>query len=79
MVKGQRRQFGQGKPLRPVGIIASDDIVAVDQATLDVMNRELGKDLFREFRPEMDYTAQVKYGASIGLGSPEYELVEIDR
>jgi len=60
-----------------VGILASDDIVAVDQATADVMKRELGKDLFLEFNPEVEYTRQLEYGESIGLGSREYELAEV--
>ena len=60
-----------------IGIVASDDIVAVDQATVDIMKKELGKDLFMEFTPEADYSVQLAHGEAVGLGSRDYELVEV--
>jgi len=60
-----------------IGIVASDDVVAVDQATVDIMKQELDQDLFAEFNPEVDYTPQLAYGQSVGLGSRQYELVEV--
>ena len=60
-----------------IGIIASSDMVAVDQATVDLMKEELGKDLFLEFTPEADYNVQLEHGEAVGLGSREYELIEV--
>ena len=60
-----------------IGILAADDMLAVDAATIDLAKRELGKDLFAEFTPEASYAAQLTYGEALGLGSREYELIEI--
>ena len=60
-----------------VGILASDDMVAVDEATVDVLKKTLGKDLLKEFHPELEYQSQMTYGESIGLGSRDYELIEL--
>jgi hypothetical protein len=60
-----------------VGIVAGDDIVAVEQATVDLILKKVGKDVFREFHPGIDYTPQLEYGEAVGLGSRKYELVEI--
>lgn len=60
-----------------VGILASTDMVAIDQATVDIMRSELNRDVFKEFHPEVDYTSQMTYGEKIGLGSTQYELIEI--
>lgn len=67
----------QDVPCADVGIAASDDIVAVDQAAVDIIKKERGKDLILEFHPEIDYSSQLEYGEAIGLGSRKYELVEI--
>jgi len=64
-------------PFPDIGIVASDDIVAVDQAVADIAKKELGKDLFRTFQPQADYTSQLTYGEAVGLGSREYELIEV--
>jgi uncharacterized Fe-S center protein len=71
--------FGVEQPVEcaDVGILASDDMIAVDKATMDVMASTLGKDLFREFYPDIGSAYQLEYGASLGLGSLEYDLVEI--
>lgn len=60
-----------------VGIACSDDIVAVDQATADIVKERVGKDLFRKFYPKTDYTVQLRHGEELGLGSREYELIEV--
>lgn len=60
-----------------VGIFASIDPVAVDQACYDEGIRHYGKDVFRELWPEIDATIQMRHGEEIGLGSQKYELVEV--
>lgn len=78
-------------PIVPdIGILASTDPVALDQASYDLVNRqkglissslhfnhEAGADKFRGISPMVDGTHQLKYGEKIGLGSREYKLVEI--
>ncbi len=61
----------------PIGILASRDIVAVDQATADMACTAAGEDLFRKMWPDWDYTVQLSYAESIGLGSRSYEMREI--
>jgi uncharacterized Fe-S center protein len=60
-----------------LGIVAGDDPVAVDQATVDLLKERRGKDLFAEMRPEIDHEIQLRHGEAIGLGSREYDLVEV--
>ncbi|TDX52932.1 DUF362 domain-containing protein [Orenia marismortui] len=74
-----------------IGILASKDPVALDQASADLVNQqeghrnsalksnfESGKDKFRGVHPEVDWTAQLVHGEKIGLGSRDYELIKID-
>jgi hypothetical protein len=72
-----------------VGILASKDPVAVDQASADLVNAEAGSprsvlkntlapgaDKLREAN-DIDWTVQLRYGEEIGLGSRKYRLVEV--
>ena len=60
-----------------VGIFASYDPVAIDQACLDVGTEKLGKDVFQEMWPELDATFQLEHGETIGMGTRNYTLIEI--
>ncbi|MFH1672313.1 MAG: DUF362 domain-containing protein [Pseudomonadota bacterium] len=73
--------------VRDIGILASNDPVAIDQASFDLVNREdgvkgcslpasckPGEDKFRALYPKVDGTIQLNYAEKIGLGSREYEL-----
>jgi uncharacterized Fe-S center protein len=73
-----------------VGILASDDPVAIDQASVDLVNTQPGnplssytKDLtpgadkFRAVHREVDWGIQLSYGEEMGLGVREYKLVTI--
>ncbi|WP_292379020.1 DUF362 domain-containing protein [Methanosarcina sp. UBA289] len=78
-------------PIVPdIGILASKDPVALDQASYDLVNRqkglvnsslecnhEAGADKFKGTWPMIDGTHQLKYGEEIGMGRREYKLVEI--
>jgi uncharacterized protein len=70
-----------GKRDKPVcddlGIIAGDDPVAVDQATLDLLAKRGGENLFSELRPEIAHDVQLRHGEKIGLGSRDYDLVDV--
>ncbi|MGE5379723.1 MAG: DUF362 domain-containing protein [Methylocystaceae bacterium] len=73
-----------------VGILASLDPVAIDQASCDLVNAMPvvsgsmldglvpGEDIFRAIHPGVDWEPQVAYGELMGLGSRKYELVNID-
>jgi uncharacterized Fe-S center protein len=69
-----------------IGILGSTDIVAIDQASYDLVNKAkinksscLKKDTGDKFAElhKIDSTAQLKYAEKLGLGKREYELVEL--
>jgi uncharacterized protein len=60
-----------------VGIFASLDPVAIDKASYDVVNRACGKDIFKEAHAEADGFKQLQHAQDIGLGSMDYELIEL--
>ena len=66
------------KPIAPdIGILASLDPVAVDQATADLLvTAGAGKDPLRAGY-DIDWSAQLAHGEKIGLGRRDYRLVEI--
>jgi hypothetical protein len=69
-----------------IGILASDDIVAVDRASIDLINKQpsLRNTIIPEERLQehdkfavihgVDWTHQFTFAEQIGLGSPAYEL-----
>jgi hypothetical protein len=76
--------------VRDIGILSSEDPVAIDQASVDLVNKEEGNrssklpknwepggDKFRAIYPEVDWNIQLAYAEEIGLGTREYELIKI--
>jgi len=60
-----------------VGILASKDSVAIDKAALDVIIKTCGKDIFQEVHPKRDGLKQLFYASRMGLGTIEYELINL--
>jgi uncharacterized Fe-S center protein len=60
-----------------VGIFASTDPVSIDKACLDKISSVCGKDVFRQAHPKRDGTKQLEYAQELGLGSMDYDLVEV--
>ncbi|MFC1533542.1 DUF362 domain-containing protein [Thermodesulfobacteriota bacterium] len=82
--------FNDTPIVRDLGIMASTDPVAIDQASADMVNRqtaldgsclkshiEAGDDKFRGIYPKIDWSVQLDYAEKIGLGNRDYELVTI--
>lgn len=76
--------------VQDIGIMASTDPVAIEQASVDMVNRqnvaggsclkgskEQSGDIFRAVYPNVDWTIQLEHAEKMGLGSREYELVTI--
>ncbi|MGD9048882.1 MAG: DUF362 domain-containing protein [Anaerolineae bacterium] len=76
--------------IRDVGVVASQDPVAIDQASLDLMNQEPGlpgtalktntapgQDKVRGVYPYSKHEIQLAYAQEISLGFRDYELIEI--
>lgn len=68
-----------GKPfVKDIGILASTDPVAIDQASLDLVNQAHGcQDAFLQ-ESGRSGRVQLEHGERIGLGSRKYRLVEVD-
>lgn len=75
--------------VRDIGILCSEDPVAIDQASVDLVNGEPGhrdsklsknhapgEDKFRGLFPEVDWSIQLSYAEEIGMGKRDYELVK---
>jgi uncharacterized Fe-S center protein len=58
-----------------VGIVMAGDACAVDSASIDLVNRRAGRELFTELWKK-DPMTQVREAARLGMGSPEYELAD---
>jgi uncharacterized Fe-S center protein len=76
--------------VRDIGILASTDPVAIDQASVDLVNREHGLpgcclksntepggDKFRAIYEKVDWAYQLEYAEKIGLGRRAYTLESI--
>lgn len=60
-----------------LGILASSDPVSIDKASFDLVNKICAKDIFKEVHPEHDGLKQLQYAQALGLGSLDYELIEL--
>ncbi len=79
-------------PIVPdIGILASADPVALDQACANLVNQarglpgtaletghEPGCDKFRGVYPQIDWEVQLEHSEKVGLGRRAYELVELE-
>jgi uncharacterized Fe-S center protein len=76
--------------VKDIGIVASQDPVAIDQASADLVNQEcalegsclqnntgVGQDKFKGLYPKVDWTIQLEYAESLGLGRRKYRLEKI--
>lgn len=79
-------------PIVPdIGIVAGKDPVAVDQASVDLVNKQPivpgsilarkrkkeVKDKFREIYPNIDWNVQLEHAEKMGIGSRKYKLIKI--
>ncbi len=77
--------------VRDIGILASTDPVAIDQASADLVNSEQalagsslkrninpGEDKFKGLYPDVDWRIQLDYAESLGIGTRNYDLVAIE-
>jgi uncharacterized Fe-S center protein len=60
-----------------IGILGSLDPVAVDRASVDLVNERSHRDLFGEVH-NADWAVQLEHAQQIGLGRMEYELIALE-
>ena len=66
------------EPILPdIGILASSDPVAIDQASADLVNKEGKRDIWQEICPGLDWQIQLNYGEELGLGTRKYKLLQV--
>jgi len=58
-----------------IGILASKDPVSIDKATTDLINKN--GDIFATEKLHTAYKKMFEYAGEVGLGNPEYHLVEL--
>jgi hypothetical protein len=81
--------FSDASIVPNIGILASLDAVAIDQASIDLINQapgvpgtllkdiSPGTDKFRDIYPDLDWTIQLRHAEELGLGTTKYTLVKI--
>lgn len=63
-----------GKRLaKDVGVLASTDIVSIEQASIDMITEKAGKDVFREAHG-IDVSVQPAYAEALGMGERGYSI-----
>lgn len=60
-----------------IGILASFDPVSIDKASYDLVTNTAGRDILKELHPLRDGNKQLEHAQKIGLGSMNYQLIEI--
>ncbi len=63
--------------MEDIGILASDDPVAIDTASLYLI-KEINKKRLRDMAYDIDYTVQLRYAQELGMGSIDFNLIEIE-
>lgn len=76
--------------VRDIGVLISDDPVAIDKASCDLVNSEesmphtaikhilkKGEDKWRALYPAIDWSTQLNHAEKLGLGTQEYTLIKI--
>lgn len=58
-----------------VGVVVSDDPVAADAASIDLLEKAMGRTL--ESVQSVDPRAHVRYAAKLGMGRMEYDMVRV--
>jgi len=60
-----------------IGILASSDPVAIDQASCDLVIEKAGKDIFTEHHSKVSWQDQLEYAEERGLGKRAYKLIKV--
>ena len=83
--------YNEAPIVNNVGVLASTDPVAIDQASADLVNDQKalpgtllktnlnpGEDKFKGLYPDVDWEYQLEYAQKIGLGTRKYNLVKLE-
>lgn len=67
----------QDRLIPDIGILASRDIVAIDRASIDMVNEAARRDIFKEINPHLEYISQITHAQHLGLGLADYTLTTL--
>lgn len=83
--------YNEAPIINDIGILASKDPVAIDQASADLVNQakglpgtllkthlEPGEDKFKGLYPYVDWKHQLDYAQELGLGTKDYNLIRME-
>jgi uncharacterized Fe-S center protein len=62
------------KILPDIGILVSFDPVAVDAASIDLVEEKAGRQ-FSKMAYDVPCREQINYASELGFGNPDYELI----
>jgi len=82
--------YSESPIVNNIGVLASTDPVAIDQASADLVNQQTalpgtvlqtnmnpGEDKFKGLYPAVDWEHQLDYAQQIGLGNRDYHLIQL--
>ncbi|KAF5433946.1 hypothetical protein C5S36_05805, partial [Candidatus Methanophagaceae archaeon] len=67
---------GYNRIVPDIGVLLSHDPVALDAASVDLIERTVGK-TWSQLTFDIPNRVQIEYAAEIGLGNPDYQLLEM--
>ncbi len=82
--------FSDNPIVQDIGVLVGTDPIALDKASIDLINDaeglsnsrlkhnlKKGEDKFKAIYPQINWKVQIEHGEKIGMGSQEYELIEV--
>jgi len=82
--------YSEAPIVNNIGVVASTDPVAIDQASADLVNQAQGRqgtvlktnlapgeDKFKGLYPYVDWELQLEYAQQLGFGTREYKLIKL--
>ena len=77
---GSAKQFAEDPCMNDIGILASLDPIAIDQACIDLVvnSDDPGKEHFLERVNSRNGVHTIEAAAQLGFGTREYELIEVE-
>jgi len=69
--------FSNPPVINDIGILASFDPVAIDQASVNIVKETAGKDILQTIWPKADYNHMLEYSEKLEIGTRKYKIVKI--
>lgn len=70
--------FNDSPVVPDIGICVATDPVAIDMASVELVNKAGGKDVFTSIHPDINYYIQLEHAQKMGLGQMKYRIKVIN-